>query len=60
MISPDLRLETDKVLLRPLQHLDLAAFSSIATDPSVWKYLTFLLDDPQQLHRWVEIALQQR
>lgn len=60
MISPDLRLETDKVLLRPLQHLDLAAFSSITTDPTVWKYFTFLLDDPEQLQRWVEIALQER
>ena len=60
MISSQLILETDKVLLRPLQHLDLAAFSSITTDSSVWKYFSMLLDDSVQLQRWVEVALQER
>lgn len=60
MISPQLTLETDKVILRPLQHLDLAAFAVITADPSVWKYFTLLLDDPAQLQRWVEIALVDR
>lgn len=60
MISPELRLETDKVLLRPLQHLDIASFANITNDPSLWKYFTLLLDDPAQLHQWVEIALKER
>ncbi len=60
MISPELKLETDKVLLRPLQHLDIASFSNIANDPSLWKYFTFLLDDPAQLQQWVELALKER
>lgn len=60
MISPELRLETDKVLLRPLQHLDLAAFATITNDPSLWNYFTLLLDDPAQLQKWVEIALKER
>jgi RimJ/RimL family protein N-acetyltransferase len=60
MISPELRLETDKVLLRPLQHLDIAAFSNIVNDPSLWDYFTLLLDDPAQLQQWVEIALRER
>ena len=60
MITQQLILETDKVLLRPLQHLDIASFSMITNDASVWKYFTFLLDDPEQLQRWVEIALQER
>ena len=59
-ISPNLKLETDKVLLRPLQHLDLASFAPITKDPSVWKYFTLLLDDPAQLQQWVEIALKER
>ena len=59
-ISPDLKLETDKVLLRPLQHLDIASFTPITKDASVWKYFTFLLDDPVQLQKWVEVALQER
>jgi RimJ/RimL family protein N-acetyltransferase len=60
MISPELRLETDKVLLRPLQHLDIAAFSNIVNDPSLWDYFTLLLDDPAQLQQWMEIALRER
>ena len=60
IISPELKLETDKVLLRPLQHLDIASFSQIANDESLWKYFTFLLNDPLQLERWVEVALQER
>lgn len=60
MISHNLRLETDKVLLRPLQHLDIASFTPITKDASVWKYFTFLLDDPAQLQQWVETALRER
>lgn len=60
IISPDLRLETDKVLLRPLQHLDIVSFSPITEDESLWKYFTFLLNDAVELERWVEIALQER
>jgi RimJ/RimL family protein N-acetyltransferase len=60
MISPELRLETDKVLLRPLQHLDIASFANITKDPSLWDYFTLLLNDPAQLQQWVEIALRER
>ena len=59
-ISPDLKLETDKVILRPLQHLDIAAFSQITNDDSLWKYFTFLLNDHAELQRWVETALKER
>jgi RimJ/RimL family protein N-acetyltransferase len=60
MISPELKLETEKVLLRPLQHLDIAAFSPLTKDAWLWKYFTFLLDDPAELERWVETALKER
>ncbi len=59
-ISPQLILETDKVILRPMQHLDIASFSSLTKDDSLWKYFTFLLDDDAELQRWVEIAIQER
>ena len=59
-ISPNLKLETDKVLLRPLQHLDIASFAPITKDESIWKYFTFLLNDAEQLEQWVEIALKER
>lgn len=60
MISPSLKLETDKVLLRPLQYLDIASFTPVTKDASVWKYFTLLLDDPAQLQQWVETALRER
>jgi N-acetyltransferase len=60
MISPELKLETEKVVLRPMQHLDIASFSLLTNDDSLWKYFTLLLNDPSELQRWVEIALKER
>lgn len=60
MISQELKLETDKVILRPLQHLDIASFSQIADDESLWKYFTFLLNDPVEMQKWVELGLKER
>lgn len=60
MISPDLKLESEKVLLRPLQHLDIASFSTLTKDASLWKYFTMLLNHPDELLRWVEMALKER
>jgi N-acetyltransferase len=60
MISPGLRLETDKVLLRPLQHLDISSFARITNEPSLWKYFTFLLNNPVELQHWVETAIKER
>lgn len=60
MLSPELRLETDKVLLRPMQHLDIEAFAPLTADSSLWNYFTMLLDDPAQLQFWVEKALKER
>ena len=60
MISPELKLETDKVILRPIQHLDIASFSPITKNASLWKYFTFLLDDDTELQRWVELAIKEK
>jgi len=60
MISPELKLETEKVVLRPMQHLDIASFSLLTNDDSLWKYFTLLLNDPSELQRWVELALNER
>ena len=59
-ISKELKLETDKVILRPLQHQDIASFARIANEPSLWKYFTFLLNNSSELQRWVETALKER
>ncbi len=60
MIPLDLRLESEKVLLRPLQPLDLAAFVPLGTDSSLWTYFTMLLDNPEEMQRWVDIAIKER
>lgn len=60
MISPQLILETDKVLLRPIQQLDIIHFSKLAMDTELWKYFTMLLDDTVELERWVDIAIKER
>jgi RimJ/RimL family protein N-acetyltransferase len=59
-ISPNLTLETDKVLLRPLQQDDISSFARIANEPSLWRYFTFLFNNPVELQRWVETALKER
>ena len=59
-ISPNLKLETDKVILRPLQLPDVALFARITNDASLWKYFTFLLNNPAELEKWVDTALKER
>lgn len=59
-IPQNLKLETDKVLLRPLQQEDIPSFARIANEPSLWRYFTFLLNNPAELQRWVETALKER
>ena len=60
MISQNLKLETDKVILRPMQHSDIASFARLTNDASVWRYFTFLLNNSAELQRWVEVALKER
>jgi RimJ/RimL family protein N-acetyltransferase len=60
IISPQLKLETDKVILRPLQHEDITAFARLANEASIWRYFTFLLNNSSELQRWVETALKER
>ena len=60
IISQNLKLETDKVILRPMQHLDIASFARLTNDASVWRYFTFLLNNSAELQRWVEVALKER
>jgi RimJ/RimL family protein N-acetyltransferase len=60
IISPGLKLETDKVILRPLQHADITSFARIANEASLWKYFTFLLNNSAELQHWIETALKER
>jgi len=60
MISQNLRLETDKVILRPLENSDISFFARITNEAALWKYFTFLLNNHSELQRWVETALKER
>jgi RimJ/RimL family protein N-acetyltransferase len=61
MIPPDLRLETKKALLRPIDVSDYSAFLQLAKqDTEMWQYFSLNLGDEKQLQRWFEIAFEQK
>ncbi len=57
MFPTDLQLQTSLVTLRPLDRSDYDAFLRLAgEDPSMWQYFSLNLGDPDQLHRWFDLA----
>ena len=60
IISQNLKLETDKVILRPLQQEDISSFARLTNEASLWRYFTFLLNKSSELQHWVETALKER
>ncbi len=57
MIPVELQLETDRVLLRPLERNDREAFLKLAReDESMWEYFTLNLSDEKQLDKWIQMA----
>ena len=59
-ISHQLSLQSELVLLRPLRKDDLSSFSLLVSDSSLWDYFTLELNVPDQLEKWVKIALENR
>jgi RimJ/RimL family protein N-acetyltransferase len=60
-ISSKLILETDKVILRPIQENDFDAFLNLAQqDEDMWKYFSFNLADASHLKKWMEAAVADR
>jgi RimJ/RimL family protein N-acetyltransferase len=60
-IPLELILETNKVILRPLQEDDFDAFLNLAQhDEDMWKYFSFNLGDKISLQKWIEAALTER
>jgi RimJ/RimL family protein N-acetyltransferase len=58
MIPPRLTLETEKVILRPIEESDKPFFLSMAKeDISMWEYFSLNLADGFQLNNWMDIAL---
>jgi RimJ/RimL family protein N-acetyltransferase len=61
MIPPDLLLETNKVLLRPIEANDFDEFLKLAQqDESMWEYFTLNLSDKDQLEKWMQLAFDDR
>lgn len=58
MIPKNLILETDKVLLRPVEENDISTFAALAkSDPDMWAYFTLNLADDAQLRKWMDLAI---
>lgn len=57
MIPQDLRLETYKVILRPLAEEDYNSFLELAKkDFDMWYYFSYHLGDEEQLTKWMAMA----
>src|SRR5215470_20054896 len=56
MIGPGLVLETNTVLLRPVEETDFEAFLKLAQDEETWMYFTLNLADGQDLRKWMDAA----
>ena len=60
MIPTDLTLQTNKVLLRPVEENDFSAFLKLAQDKDAWKYFTLNLADKKHLRKWMDLAYADR
>lgn len=58
MIPQGLRLETQKVLLRPIAETDMETFHQLAQDEGMWQYFSLNLADLNQLKTWMNMAFQ--
>ena len=61
MIPADLALETNLVLLRPIQTDDFDPFLQLASaDDEMWDYFTLHLGKPDHLEKWMQMAFDDR
>ena len=56
IIEPGLILQTDKVLLRPIEEKDFDAFFDLGQDEGMWDYFTFNLANKEHLEKWMAAA----
>ena len=56
IIEPGLILQTDKVLLRPIDEKDFDAFLDLAQDEGMWDYFTLNLANKDHLQKWMDAA----
>ena len=60
IIEPGLALETDRVLLRPIEESDYTALLDLARDEGMWYYFTLNLADKNDLRKWMGIAFAEK
>jgi len=56
MIPADLTLQTNKVILRPIEENDFIPFFELAQDEDAWKYFSLNLADKDHLRKWMDQA----
>lgn len=54
MLSSDLILENEKVLLRPLSRQDFSLLQALTSDPETWIYFTYDLSIVEEFEKWAE------
>ncbi|GAB3428488.1 GNAT family N-acetyltransferase [Niabella aquatica] len=61
MVRNDVVLQTEKVLLRPIETGDYAPFLQLTReDRDMWEYFSSRLSDADQLKNWLDSALQEK
>jgi RimJ/RimL family protein N-acetyltransferase len=60
MIPASLRLQTNKVLLRPMEENDFNFFFPLTQEEDAWNYFTLNLADVNHLRKWMDIAFAER
>ena len=61
MIPPDMILQTNKILLRPVEENDYTDFLHLASeDENMWEYFSLNLGDVNQLKKWMDMAFADR
>ena len=60
MIDFSLKLENEKILLRPLEREDFDEISNLTQDPEMWCYFTSDLSNLEVLKKWIDSAVSDR
>jgi RimJ/RimL family protein N-acetyltransferase len=60
IIPENLSLQTNKILLRPIDENDFDSFLKLAQDEDAWKYFTLNLADEDHLRKWMNTAFSDR
>ena len=59
MMDVSLKLQTDSILLRPIEKKDFESFIELTNEQSMWQYFTSDLSEKTELKEWVNTALKQ-